>query len=171
MKLMFISDIHGSEYYLEKALEIYHEGGYERLIILGDILYHGPRNQLPKGYNPAGVLEKLNALSEDIIAIRGNCDSEVDQMVLKFQIMGDYAHLLLDSDQFYLCHGHHLDYDQLPNLRENTIICSGHTHIPVYETKGKYTLFNPGSIALPKGGSNHSYGIYVDGKMAFGRIE
>ncbi len=163
MNLMFISDIHGSETYLDKALEVYEKGEFDRLVILGDVLYHGPRNPLPEGYNPRGVLEKLNFIADDVIAIRGNCDSEVDQMVLKFQILNEESHLILEDNQFFLCHGHHLDEEALPMLRKGTIICHGHTHIPRNEQVGAYKIFNPGSIALPKNGSAHSYGIYVDG--------
>jgi len=167
MKLMFISDIHGSDHWLDKALDVYKKGGFNRLVILGDILYHGPRNPLPQGYNPQEVIRKLNVLSEEIIAIRGNCDSEVDQMVLDFPILNNEAHLLLQGQDFYLCHGHHLDEGNLPKLKKGTIICHGHTHIPRNETVGDYTIFNPGSIALPKMETAHSYGVY-DGAL---RIE
>lgn len=166
MKLMFIADIHGSEYYLDKALEIYDKGAYDRLVILGDILYHGPRNPLPKGYNPSEVLIKLNKRAEDIIAIRGNCDSEVDQMVLDFRILGEEAHIIIGEVSIYLCHGHHLDEAHLPSLRKGTIICHGHTHISRNEPAGEYRLFNPGSISLPKGMSTHSYGDYIDGVLS-----
>ena len=165
MNLMFISDIHGSEYWLDQALKVYKEGDFDRLIILGDLLYHGPRNPLPQGYNPQNVLVKLNALKEDIIAIQGNCDSEVDQMVLEFPILNKECHLLLDNQDFYLCHGHHLDEAQLPNIRQGTIICHGHTHIPRIDTVDSYTLFNPGSITLPKMSTPHSYGTYIDGEL------
>lgn len=165
MNLMFISDIHGSKKYLDKALSVYKAGDFDRLVILGDVLYHGPRNPLPEGYDPKAVLEALNAISEEIIAIRGNCDSEVDQMVLKFRVLNEESHLLLETDQFYLCHGHHLDENALPSLRPGTIICHGHTHIPRNEVVGDYRIFNPGSIALPKNGSAHSYGMYVDGNL------
>lgn len=165
MNLMFISDIHGSETYLDKALEVYNSGDFDRLVILGDVLYHGPRNPLPEGYNPKAVLAKLNTLSEDIIAIRGNCDSEVDQMVLNFRVLNEESQLVLDADQFFLCHGHHLDDSALPSLRKGTIICSGHTHIPRDEMVGDYRLFNPGSIALPKNDTPHSYGVYENGEL------
>lgn len=160
MRLMFISDIHGSETYLDKAIEVYKKGGYDRLVILGDVLYHGPRNPLPLGYNPKDVAEKLNALSDDIIAIRGNCDSEVDQMVLDFRILGDDSHLLVDGQQFFLCHGHHLDEGNLDLYRSNTVICHGHTHIPRIERVGSHIIFNPGSIALPKEETPNCYGVY-----------
>lgn len=165
MKLMFIADIHGSETYLDKALKIYRDGGYDRLVILGDVLYHGPRNPLPEGYNPKGVLTKLNEISEDIIAIRGNCDSEVDQMVLQFRVLNEESHLILEDAEFFLCHGHHLDEEALPSLRKGTIICHGHTHIPRNEALGDYWIFNPGSIALPKNNTPHSYGVYDQGRL------
>ncbi len=169
MKLMFISDIHGSDHWLDKALEVYKEGDYDRLVILGDVLYHGPRNPLPDGYNPKEVLRKLNEISEEIIAIRGNCDSEVDQMVLNFSVLNNEAHLILEGQDFYLCHGHHLDEGNLPKLKKGTIICHGHTHIPRNEVVGDYTIFNPGSIALPKMDTAHSYGIY-DGELKIEKI-
>lgn len=165
MKLMFIADIHGSEYWLDKALDVYKANDFDRLIILGDVLYHGPRNPLPEGYNPQGVLGKLNELSEEIIAIRGNCDSEVDQMVLNFRVLNEESHLILEDRDFYLCHGHHLDEEDLPQLKQGTVICHGHTHIPRKEELGDYTFFNPGSIALPKMETAHSYGVYIDGKL------
>lgn len=165
MNLMLISDIHGSETWLDKALSIYRGGDFDRLIILGDLLYHGPRNPLPAGYNPQNVVKKLNELKEEIIAIQGNCDSEVDQMVLEFPILNKECHLILEDKDFYLCHGHHLDENQLPFLRKGTVICHGHTHIPRIEQLEGYTHFNPGSIALPKMESPHSYGTYMDGVL------
>ena len=165
MKLMFVSDIHGSEYWLDKALEVYKSGGFDRMVILGDVLYHGPRNPLPEGYNPKGVLEKLNLISDEIIAIRGNCDSEVDQMVLQFRVLNEESHLILEDQDFFLCHGHHLDEENLPRLRKGTVICHGHTHIPRMDQVGDYTIFNPGSIALPKMETPHAYGIYEDGNL------
>lgn len=166
MKLMFISDIHGSDFWLDKALDVYEKGRFDRLVILGDVLYHGPRNPLPEGYEPKGVLEKLNDISEEIIAIRGNCDSEVDQMVLTFRVLNEESHLILEDKDFFLCHGHHLDEDNLPILRPGTVICHGHTHIPRIDQIGNYTIFNPGSIALPKNGTPHCYGVYEEGKLS-----
>lgn len=165
MELMIIADIHGSEFWLDKALDIYEKGEFDRLIILGDLLYHGPRNPLPQGYNPQNVLQKLNRLKEEIIAIQGNCDSEVDQMVLEFPIMNKECHLILEDKDFYLCHGHHLDESHLPHLRKGTVICQGHTHIPRIDQVESYTIFNPGSIALPKMKTPHSYGVYSDGTL------
>ena len=163
MKLMFVSDIHGSEFWLDKALDVYREGSFDRLILLGDLLYHGPRNPLPEGYNPQGVLKKLNELSQEIIAIRGNCDSEVDQMVLSFKMLNEESHLILEDSDFFLCHGHHLDMDNPPSLRKQTVICSGHTHIPMLRQEGDFTFFNPGSISLPKEGTPHCFGVFEDG--------
>ena len=171
MKLMFIADIHGSEFWLDKVLDVYAKGDFDRLVILGDVLYHGPRNPLPEGYEPSGVLAKLNISSEEIIAIRGNCDSEVDQMVLNFRVLNEESHLILEDKEFFLCHGHHLDEGKLPKLRKGTVICHGHTHIPRIDEVENHIIFNPGSIALPKMNTPHSYGVYENGKLKVIRLE
>ncbi len=155
MKLMFISDIHGSLFYLEKVLARFEAEKADQLIILGDLLYHGPRNPLPEGYQPAEVAKKLNAYRHKILSIRGNCDSEVDQMVIEFPIMADYALILAEGRRIYAVHGHG---DPL-KLQIGDIQIQGHTHIPLAQhVDGVYWL-NPGSISLPKENSPHSYGI------------
>ena len=121
MKVMFISDIHGSYYWANRAIEKYHEEKADKLIILGDILYHGPRNDLPKDYNCKKVIALLNPLKKDIVAVRGNCDSEVDQMVLDFPMRSDYALMDVDQHHFFMTHGHLFNEDQLPLLNENNI--------------------------------------------------
>lgn len=166
MKLMFVSDIHGSEYWLDKALEVYEEGEFDRLVLLGDLLYHGPRNPLPKGYEPQKVLAKLNALSQSLVAIRGNCEAEVDQMVLDFEVLNEQSHILLEDRDFFLCHGHHLYEEHLPKLKDGTVICHGHTHIPRIERIGNCIVFNPGSISLPKMETPPCYGVYEAGELS-----
>ena len=131
MKVMFISDIHGSYYWANKAIEKYHEEKADKLVILGDILYHGPRNDLPKNYNCKKVIALLNPLKKDIIAVRGNCDSEVDQMVLDFPMRSDYALMDVDQHHFFMTHGHLFNEDQLPLLNENDILIYGHFHKPL----------------------------------------
>ncbi|HEY4543854.1 MAG TPA: phosphodiesterase [Tissierellaceae bacterium] len=159
MKLFFISDIHGSVYYLEKALERYEEEKADYIIILGDILYHGARNPLPKGYNPKGVIELLNKLSKKIIAVRGNCDSEVDQMVLDFPLSGTYSNLLLGEQRLFLTHGHIYNKDKMVELEEGSVFVYGHTHIPELKKIENIIYFNPGSMTLPKEDNPRTYGV------------
>lgn len=159
MKIMFISDIHGSYYYAKKAIDEYHHVKANRLVILGDILYHGPRNDLPKEYNCKKVSELLNKNKEEIIAVRGNCDAEVDQMVLDFMISSDYATMDIDEHHFFMTHGHLFDEENLPLLKKGDIFIHGHFHKPVAKKKNDIFILNPSSISLPKEGVN-SYGIY-----------
>ena len=166
MKLFFISDIHGSIEDLNKALGIFEKEGADYLVILGDILYHGPRNPLPINYNPQKVVEKLNPYKEKIIAIRGNCDSEVDQMLLDFPIMSDFSQILLDNKRFFLTHGHIYNENKLPAIGIGDILCHGHTHIPIAKNKEGIIIFNPGSITFPKENNPKSYGIYESNTLS-----
>lgn len=166
MKLFFISDIHGSITDLEYALSKYAESSSDYLVILGDILNHGPRNPLPENYNPQKVAATLNKYANSIICIRGNCDSEVDQMLLNFPILSDFSQILLDNHYFFLTHGHIFTNEKLNFLRENSVICSGHTHIPVAEKNGDLYYFNPGSITFPKENNSKSYGIYENNTLS-----
>lgn len=159
MKLFFISDIHGSYFYLKKALERFNEEKAEHLVILGDILYHGARNPLPKEYNPKGVIELINGYSDRIIAVRGNCDSEVDEMVLGFPIMSTYSNVIYNGRRLFLTHGHIYYEDNMPNLRDGDLFIHGHTHIPRADKKYNKYLINPGSITLPKENNPHTYGV------------
>lgn len=159
MKLMFISDIHGSLYYLEKALLRYEKEMPDQLIILGDLLYHGPRNPLPMNYNPVEVLNKLNAIKDKIICVRGNCDGEVDQMVLEFPILAEYSIVLFEGKKIFATHGHKYNGDNLPPLANGDIIIHGHTHIPVAEKVDNIYILNPGSISLPKQNTPNTYGV------------
>lgn len=159
MKLVFISDIHGSLKYCKNAIEIFEKEKGTNLIILGDILYHGPRNPLPEEYNPQGVADILNTLNEKIIAVRGNCDSEVDQMVLKFPCMSDYSMLFWEGKRIFLTHGHIFNENNLPNLSSGDIIIHGHTHILGNSFSSDIQIINPGSISYPKGGNPHTYGV------------
>ena len=145
MKLMFISDIHGSYYYLNKALEAYYNEKPDKLILLGDLLYHGPRNDLPKEYAPKKVIPVLNGLKNMIIAVRGNCDAEVDQMVLDFPMMADYATIDVDGHHFFLSHGHLFNEENLPNLNEGDIFVYGHIHRPVAKCENGIYIINPSS--------------------------
>lgn len=162
MKYMFASDIHGSAYYCSKVLETFRRSGAERLILLGDLLYHGPRNDLPRDYAPKQVFEMLNEYKEKICAVRGNCDSEVDQMVLEFPIMSDYAVLLLNERTFFVTHGHLFDKEHRPPMKAGDILVHGHTHLPVAEPMDDCYLVNPGSVSLPKGQNPPTYGMFCE---------
>ena len=131
MKYMFASDIHGSAYYCKRMLEVFQKSGAKRLILLGDILYHGPRNELPKEYDPKQVFGMLNENKEHIYAVRGNCDAEIDQMVLEFPILADYALLELNGKTIYATHGHVYHEEALPPMQPGDILIHGHTHLPL----------------------------------------
>ncbi len=159
MKLLFASDLHGSLTATERVLDIFEHSGAAWLILLGDFLNHGPRNPLPEGYQPAEVAARLNAYASKIVAVRGNCDSEVDQMLLQFPITAPWQQLLLPRQRFFLTHGHLYHPQQLPPLQAGDVLAYGHTHIPVAEKQGDIFCFNPGSVNLPKGGFAPSYGL------------
>ena len=171
MKLMVVSDIHGSAYYCEKMLECYKKENADKLILLGDVLYHGPRNDLPKEYAPKKVIEMLNNIKEEILCVRGNCDTEVDQMVLKFPILADYAFLYWNNKMVFVTHGHNHNNANPPMLKEGDILLHGHTHIPACDKVNGYTYVNPGSISIPKENSHHSYIIMDDEGVHFKNLE
>lgn len=162
MKWMIASDIHGSAYYCRKLLEAYTEEGADRLLLLGDILYHGPRNDLPRDYAPKEVIALLNEQKNDIYCVRGNCDTEVDQMVLEFPVLSDYCVLAEGKQAIYATHGHIYNEQKLPPLHSGDILLHGHTHVPkcvVHETE-QYICMNPGSVSIPKEESWHGYMIW-----------
>lgn len=164
MRIVFISDIHGVPSTLEAALASAESLGYDKIALLGDLLYHGPRNGVPNFYDPVAVAKRLNGLKDRIVAVRGNCDAEVDQMMVEFPIMSDYALLEADGVTFFLTHGHRWNERNLPPLGMGTVLANGHTHIPeLKKLSCGMTIFNPGSISLPKGGSARSFG-YFDGR-------
>ena len=149
-KIMIASDIHGSAYYCRQLLERYKEEKAERLILLGDILYHGPRNDLPKEYAPKEVIAMLNPLRNEILCVRGNCDTEVDQMVLDFNVLCEQAFVDVNGKTLVLAHGHKLDEKNIPALKEGDYLVCGHTHIPKCEKRGDYTYINPGLCLFQK---------------------
>lgn len=165
MKLMFASDIHGSAYYCRKMLAAWEKENPGRLILLGDILYHGPRNDLPKEYAPKEVIALLNPLKNEICAVRGNCEAEVDQMVLDFPVMADYCILIEGCLTIYATHGHIYHENHLPPLKNGDVLIHGHTHVLKAERKEHYTLLNPGSVSIPKEGNPPTYGILEDGSF------
>lgn len=160
MKWMIASDIHGSAYYCKKLIDAYKNEKADRLLLLGDILYHGPRNDLPRDYAPKEVIAMLNPLADEIICVRGNCDGEVDDMVLDFPVLAEYALISEESlggRMIFATHGHHFNADALPKLKKGDILLHGHTHIPCFEEVGGILVVNPGSVSIPKNGSEHSY--------------
>lgn len=165
MKLFIASDIHGSLYYCSKMLEAYEREQAERLLLLGDILYHGPRNELPREYAPKGVIELLNSKKNEIYCVRGNCEAEVDQAVLQFPVLAEYMLLPLEGGCIFAAHGHNYNESSLPPLRRGDILLNGHTHIPCCKQHDAYVYMNPGSIALPKGGSYNGYMLMEGGSF------
>ncbi|ANI31427.1 phosphodiesterase [Yersinia entomophaga] len=165
MKLMFASDLHGSLTATDKVLEIFNRSGAQWLVLLGDLLNHGPRNALPEGYQPAQVAEQLNAYADRIIAVRGNCDSEVDQMLLNFPMMAPWQQIILPERRLFLTHGHLYHPAERPPLRCGDVLVYGHTHLPQAQLQGDVFCFNPGSVSIPKGGNPASYGMLDQGEL------
>ena len=169
MKLLIASDIHGSAYWCCRLMEEIERESPDKVVLLGDLLYHGPRNDLPRDYNPKQVLAMLNDIASNIVAVRGNCEAEVDQMVLDFPCMADYALLMDGSRQLYLTHGHLWDPEHLPPLADGTAFLYGHFHVKRNElianpAGGMVRVVNPGSVSIPKDATN-SYALYEDGEF------
>ncbi|MCO4204604.1 phosphodiesterase [Aeromonas taiwanensis] len=165
MKIAIISDLHGSLPALEQVLAQLAPWQPDHYLLLGDLLNHGPRNPVPAGYAPADVAARLNELAPGIMAVRGNCDSEVDQMLLDFPITAPYNQLLVDGRRWFVSHGHLYKPDAVP-LPAGSLFISGHTHLPVLQREGDLVLMNPGSICFPRGEWDASYGRYEDGVMS-----
>lgn len=163
MKLMIASDIHGSFFYCEKLLEALNKEKADKLLLLGDILYHGPRNDLPEGYAPKKVIDALNSIKESILAVRGNCDTEVDQMVLEFPILADYCIIQCENKTIYATHGHVYGESSPLPMAKGSILLGGHTHIPKCKEYDNFIYMNPGSVSIPKENSHHGYMIYENG--------
>lgn len=176
MKIMIASDIHGSVYYCKKMIDAYEEENAEKLLILGDVLYHGPRNDLPRDYAPKEVIGMLNCMSNEILCVRGNCEAEADQMVLKFPVLADYFILCLGHRMIYATHGHKFNPENLPPIKKGDILLNGHTHVPKCVGFGEdgnidYIYMNPGSVSIPKENSPHSYMILEDNKFTWKDFE
>ena len=165
MKLMIASDIHGSAKWCGRLVDAWRAEKPEKLILLGDLLYHGPRNDLPEDYAPKKVIAMLNAIAPELLCVRGNCEAEVDQMVLNFPVMADYAVLYVDGHTIYMTHGHVHGEDNPPPLKDGDILLCGHTHVPVLHRHEHFTYVNPGSTSIPKNGSAHSYCILENGLL------
>ena len=165
---MIASDLHGDRECTEKLLARYVESGASKLILLGDLLYHGPRNNLPKGYDPKGVIALLNGVKNEVLCVRGNCDTEVDQMVLDFPILADYAFLEKDGICVFATHGHRFHLGQLPPLKKGEVLLHGHTHVPAAEPFGDGNLYlNPGSVSIPKENSPKGYLLWQGDEITF----
>ena len=161
MKLLIASDIHGSAFYCKRLIEAFKNEHADKILLLGDILYHGPRNDLPEGYAPKEVISMLNNIKEYIICVRGNCDTEVDQMVLEFPVLSEQAYLCMDDVEMLAVHGH----KPFPPVKCKTIILSGHTHVPKLEETNGVTYMNPGSVSIPKENSHHGYMVFENKKF------
>ncbi len=167
MKWLIASDIHGSKLYCEKLFECIGKENADEIILLGDLLYHGPRNALPGEYDPMSVADMLNSLKDKITCVRGNCDAEVDQMVLEFPITADYAEKTWNGRRFIFTHGHLFESGKLPEFKAGDVVIYGHIHYQVAENKGGVVFINPGSVSIPKNGSEHAYVVFEDGVFTF----
>ncbi len=166
MKLLFASDIHGDAVDCENLKNKFFEEKADYMVLCGDLLYHGPRNDLPKNYAPKKVIEILNSMSEYIMAVRGNCDGEVDQMVLDFPILSDYLVIFDNNIRMYITHGHIFNNENKLKIKDNDIMICGHTHILAMEKRENYIYLNPGSVTIPKENNPKTYMIYENKKFS-----
>lgn len=171
MEFLIASDLHGSAYYTGRLVNAFAAEAADRLILLGDILYHGPRNDLPRDYAPKEVIAQLSPLKDRILCVRGNCDTEVDQMVLPFPMMADYAVLPVGERLCYMTHGHVFNNAHLPPLMPGDILLHGHTHVPAWEEHPTHTYLNPGSVSIPKEGSHHGYMTLENGVFLWKNLD
>ena len=171
MKLLIASDLHGGADACTKLCDIFAQSGADRLILLGDVLYHGPRNDLPRDYAPKEVIELLNGIKEKLLCVRGNCDTEVDQMVLDFPVLADYAIFCAGERVIYATHGHVYNENKLPPLQKGDILLHGHTHVPKCVEHEDYLYINPGSVSIPKENSPHSYLVLEDGHLTWKSLD
>lgn len=175
MKWFIASDIHGSAYWCKKMLEKFKEENADRILLLGDILYHGPRNDLPKDYAPKEVISMLSGVDCSILSVRGNCDCEVDQMVLPFPVLADYTVIDAGERLIFATHGHLFGAERPLPLKRGDILLSGHTHVPLCEEKDGVMFLNPGSVSIPKNGSANGFmtlenGVFLWKELESGRV-
>lgn len=171
MKIIIASDIHGSFTYCEQLFNAVDREKADKILLLGDLLYHGPRNDLPDGYAPKNVISMLNANKNRIFAVRGNCDTEVDQMVLEFPILADYCILNCNDHIIYATHGHHYNPQNPPFLNEGDVLLNGHTHVTAYERREGYYYFNPGSVSIPKENTKRGYILMDNNKFTWKTLD
>ena len=171
MKWMIASDIHGSAYYCRELLAAFEREAASKLLLLGDVLYHGPRNDLPRDYAPKQVIEMLNGIKEKLLCVRGNCDTEVDQMVLEFPMLAEYAFVEADGLRIFATHGHNYGPDKLPPMMAGDYLLCGHIHLPVRRKMGEITYLNPGSLSLPKENTPRSYMTLENGVFRWHKLE
>lgn len=171
MKILIASDIHGSAHYCRLLLERLEAERADRILLLGDILYHGPRNDLPLEYAPKAVIAMLNSLKDRIFCVRGNCDTEVDQMVLDFPVLADYCIIPVGKRLIYTTHGHIYNPDNLPPLAKGDILLNGHTHVSKCERYDEFIYMNPGSVSIPKENTPHGYMTLENGEFLWKRLE
>ena len=168
MKWMIASDIHGSAYYCRELFAAFERESANKLLLLGDVLYHGPRNDLPKAYAPKEVIELLNSVKNELLCIRGNCDTEVDQMVLDFPILADYALIEADGVRIFATHGHKFNLENLPPIKSGDVLLHGHTHVRAMVEFGDKNLYvNPGSPSIPKENTPRGCALFDGGKFTF----
>ncbi len=171
MKLLIASDIHGSAIYCRALVEAIEREIPDRILLLGDLLYHGPRNDLPLGYAPKEVIALLNSYKDRLLCVRGNCEAEVDQMVLSFPVMADYAYLSMDGLDLFVTHGHLFGKDNPPPHKSGDILLCGHTHVCAFERMGDYIYINPGSVSIPKEGTPHAYMTLENGVFSWKELD
>ena len=171
-KIMIASDLHGDATCVRKLIDSYERSSADKLLLLGDLLYHGPRNDLPAGYAPKEVIAMLNDMKDELLCVRGNCDTEVDAMVLSFPILADYAYICVDDFVFFATHGHKYNMENLPYLKEREILLHGHTHISGVTPFGNKNLYvNPGSVSIPKADTPKGYILFSDGVLSFRELD
>ena len=171
MRFLIASDLHGDAECTKKLIDEFYRLKADKLLLLGDILYHGPRNDLPAEYAPKDVISILNPMKNSIICVRGNCDTEVDQMVLEFPILADYSHIYIDGVQIFATHGHNFNMDTVKGLALGTVLLHGHTHVPARVEFGTGNLYvNPGSVSIPKENSAKSYIVFENSKFEFAEL-
>ena len=171
MKILIASDLHGSAHYCRKLLDAFQREGADRMLLLGDLLYHGPRNDLPEGYAPRQVTELLNAMKDWLYCVRGNCEAEVDQMVLDFPVLADYCLLPAGQHMVFCTHGHIYNENNLPPMMPGDSLLYGHTHVPRAELRGDKWMLNPGSVSIPKEGNPPSYAVLEDGVFTIRELD
>ena len=171
MKWLIASDIHGSALYAERLMAAFERENAQRRLLLGDLLYHGPRNALPEGYDPPRVIALLNERKDRLLCVRGNCEAEVDQMVLRFPVLADYALLPLENRLIFITHGHLYNEEHLPPLQKGDILLHGHTHVPACREHEDFVYLNPGSVSIPKENSPHSYMTLENGLFTWKALE